>query len=664
MVLERSGENLSVSKTNDEYVLEGIFAQFGVENNNNRIYEEKEYLPHLDYLKKKIKENRLLGELDHPEKFDVSLSKVSHLVEDIRYDSKKRQIVGKIRLLDTPSGQIAKNLVDTGVPISISSRAAGVVGENKKVQIKRIFTYDLVADPGFENAQMHKVNESFGFDNYNENVAIYDVTNVFPAFLESVESESEYIQKEKNTSSMNNEQFVLVEDMNKYSVIMKQEIEKINERINGIAKNSSGSERIAELESEIATLKEYSNYLAESQNKAIKYSNYLAEQLGNGIKYTEHVAERANQGIAYTQHVAEKANQGIAYTQYVAEKANQGIAYTKYVAEKADQGIAYTQHVAEKADRGIQYSEMLAEGMDNNRQYMEYMAEKVDEAIGYGEYVGNKLSESIGYGEYLAEKLNQTIGYSEHVAEHADNIIKYSEYLAENAASKDDFKNLTEYTEYMFENGGHGFDGRVKNTSETKKSNGLLTGAIKESINPNIYNSLDAKIDAVLESVKKQKAEMKSNSANSNYPFLQFLSEGKRNEFLNLSEAEKKRVTVALDAKPSFNESGITKVWESALASVEVNESWLTQMPVEYMPLWENAGPEVQDRITRQAKMYRLETPYQIKDFWQTRGLGKPQENTGNDSLNESQRYEVAKNTNSLGYSSDYVKNIADRLKF
>jgi hypothetical protein len=228
MVLERSGENLSVSKTNDEYVLEGIFAQFGVENNNNRIYEEKEYLPHLDYLKKKIKENRLLGELDHPEKFDVSLSKVSHLVEDIRYDSKKRQIVGKIRLLDTPSGQIAKNLVDTGVPISISSRAAGVVGENKKVQIKRIFTYDLVADPGFENAQMHKVNESFGFDNYNENVAIYDVTNVFPAFLESVESESEYIQKEKNTSSMNNEQFVLVEDMNKYSVIMKQEIEKIN----------------------------------------------------------------------------------------------------------------------------------------------------------------------------------------------------------------------------------------------------------------------------------------------------------------------------------------------------------------------------------------------------------------------------------------------------
>ena len=142
MILERSGSNLEVNKSNNEYVLEGIFAQFGVENNNHRIYEEKEYLPHLDYLKKKISENRLLGELDHPDKFDISLSKVSHLIEDVKYDPKKRQIIGRIKLLDTPSGQIAKNLVDTGVPISISSRAAGVVGENKKVQIKRILIFD------------------------------------------------------------------------------------------------------------------------------------------------------------------------------------------------------------------------------------------------------------------------------------------------------------------------------------------------------------------------------------------------------------------------------------------------------------------------------------------------------------------------------------------
>jgi len=641
MILERSGENLNVQKTNNEYVLEGIFAQFGVENNNHRIYEEKEYLPHLDYLKKKISENRLLGELDHPEKFDISLSKVSHLIEEVKYDAKKRQIVGKIRLLDTPSGQIAKNLVDTGVPISISSRAAGVVGENKKVQIKRIFTYDLVADPGFENAQLNKVNESFGFNNHDENVAIYDVTNEFSSFFESTENDSKYIQKEKISNNMENKEFVSVEEMNKYSLVLKQEIEKINERLNAISKSSTGSDRVAKIESELASLKDYTNYLAESQNRMIKYSEYLAEQVGHNI--------------AYSEHIAEKANKGIAYTEYVAEQANRGIAYTEYIAEQANRGIAYTQYVAEKADRGIQYSEMLAEKMDQGHSYMEYVANKLDESIGFSDYLSGKVNENISYGEYLAGKLNETIGYTEHIAEHAENNIRYSEYLAENVASKQDFQNLTEYTEYMFESQLLP-EGR---TSTPKTNNrGLIGNAIKESYQS--YNSLDDKINAVLESVKKQRTEIKS--VDRNYPFLQFLSENKRNEFYSLSETEKKRVTAALEVRPSFNETQIVNVWESALASVEVSEKWLTQMPVEYMQLWESASADLKDRISRQAKMYRLETDYQIKNFWQTRGLGKPSDNTT--SINESQKAELASKASELGYSTDYVKNIASRLKF
>ena len=138
LVLEKSSENLGVTKDGGDVVLEGVFAQFGVVNNNDRIYEENEYLPHLDYLSKKINEKRLLGELDHPEKFDISLSKVSHVIEKLDYDKEKRQIIGRVRLLDTPSGKIAKELVEAGVPISISSRAAGLVESNKKVKIKKI----------------------------------------------------------------------------------------------------------------------------------------------------------------------------------------------------------------------------------------------------------------------------------------------------------------------------------------------------------------------------------------------------------------------------------------------------------------------------------------------------------------------------------------------
>jgi len=610
MILERSGETLNVNKTNDEYVLEGVFAQFGVENNNHRIYEEKEYLPHLDYLKKKIQENRLLGELDHPDKFDISLSKVSHLIEDVKYDAKKRQIVGRIKLLDTPSGQIAKNLVDTGVPISISSRAAGVVGENKKVQIKRIFTYDLVADPGFENAQLSKVNESFGYDNHDDTISIYDVTTEFPAFLESMDTEDNTQTQTSEKSSKNMEKtndFVSIEEMNKYSLVIKNEIEKINDRLGKISESTDKNEKISKLEEELENIKQYASYLAESQNKALQYSNYLAEKVG--------------------------------------------------------QGIAYSEHIAEKADRGIQYSEMVAEKMDSAVEYTQYVAGKVDESIRYGEYIGEKVSQNIQYGEYLAEKMDQTVGYAEHIAEHADNAIRYSEYLSENAASKEDFANLTEYAEYMFENqmAGTGLEGKSTEVSEDKVNRGVITNAVKESAETNIlgrYESLDNKIQAVLESVQKQKADMKLQD--SRYPFVQFLSENKKAEFSTLNETEKKRVANALDAKPAFDEERIVKVWNSALASVEVNESWLTDMPVEFLPLWESASADTKDKITRQAKMFRLESSYQIKNFWQTRGLGKPSEGTSE--INESKRAELASGSNGLGYSNEYLQSIAESL--
>ena len=445
MILERSGSNLEVNKSNNEYVLEGIFAQFGVENNNHRIYEEKEYLPHLDYLKKKISENRLLGELDHPDKFDISLSKVSHLIEDVKYDPKKRQIIGRIKLLDTPSGQIAKNLVDTGVPISISSRAAGVVGENKKVQIKRIFTYDLVADPGFENAQMKKINESFGFSNEDDTVAIYDMGAEFPSFLEAVNTEEIYTETaEKTEPKMEKNDIVSVEEMNKYSVVIKNEIEKINSRLDKIAESSDKDEKIASLTEELDNLRKYTNYLAESQNKAISHANYIAENLGNSIAYAEQIAE------------------------------------------KADQGLQYLEHVAEKADRGIQYSELIAENQTNSNKYV-------------NEHIAAKLDEAIRYGEYLAGKINETVAYAQYVAEHTDNSIKYGEYLSENATSKEDFKNLTEYAEYMFENFGVKPDGKSQDiTEETKSHKGIIASAIVEGESiKSRYTLLDEKIEAV-----------------------------------------------------------------------------------------------------------------------------------------------------------------------
>jgi hypothetical protein len=85
-------------------------------------------------------------------------------------------------------------------------------------------------------------------------------------------------------------------------------------------------------------------------------------------------------------------------------------------------------------------------------------------------------------------------------------------------------------------------------------------------------------------------------------------------------------------------------------------------MPLEYIPVWESATEEVKDRITRQARLYNLDTQYQIDNFWQTRGLGKTDQAII-ESLNESKRVETAKtDVNPLGYSTDHVKNVAAGL--
>ena len=123
LILERSNSNLNYTTDKDGSItLEGVFTEFGVRNKNNRIYEEKEVMPHINELKEKVKTNKLLGELDHPKDFDVSLSNVSHVVESLDYDADNKQVVGKIRLLNTSKGKEAQALIKDGIPLHISSR--------------------------------------------------------------------------------------------------------------------------------------------------------------------------------------------------------------------------------------------------------------------------------------------------------------------------------------------------------------------------------------------------------------------------------------------------------------------------------------------------------------------------------------------------------------
>ena len=390
LILERSGASLETKTADDgAVVLEGVFTEIGVKNKNNRIYEETEVLPHIKDLQDKVTTSKLLGELDHPKNFEISLGNVSHVIEKLEYDPSTKKVMGRIRLLNTDKGRQAKALIEDGIPLHISSRAAGTVNESGKVSIKKLFTYDLVADPGFENAELKRVNESYGFDS-NDDLYIYEVSES--------SSEDDKYNVNNTTATMENNS-VSPEDFNKYSEYVKGEILSLREQL---------SEKATDAE-KVEKLIDYSNHISESFNKLQKYVDYLAENLDKSISHSDHIVEGFNKMESYMNYVVENVNDRMDYMDYIAEKLDQSIDYAQYLAENVDKNIAYTEYVAENTDKVIAFANYLAEGLNTQTISQEKLDETVTNLIAYSDYLKENVENVGKYSDYLAESINRLV---------------------------------------------------------------------------------------------------------------------------------------------------------------------------------------------------------------------------------------------------------------
>ena len=360
LVVERSSNELSVQNESGEYILEGIFGEIGIKNKNNRIYDESEYVPQIKSLQEKIKGGKLLGELDHPSNFDISLRNASHVIENLEYDQNTKQVRGRIRLLNTSAGREAKALVDAGVPIHISSRAAGVVESNGHVKIKKLFTYDLVADPGFENAELKRVNESFGLE-ADSDVQLFELPGNFDY--------DKYNIIENNYSNSMSD-YIKNEDFNKYTQYLATEMAKLHEQI------SSVKESVSSNDTNEGFVK-YAEHIAEKVNELHGYTNFLAENLDNVITHNDHIVEGVNN--------MEK------YVNYVAEKSDQGIQYAESIAEKSEKIIEFSNYLSENMDKLAQHNDYLTEGLNNVVKFADYLKENLETVGGYSNYVGENL---------------------------------------------------------------------------------------------------------------------------------------------------------------------------------------------------------------------------------------------------------------------------------
>jgi hypothetical protein len=148
------------------FEVEGVMQRAKAENQNGRVYAKEILVREAKkYVDEFVKRGNAFGELDHPESPVVSLKNASHIVKELWWDGD--DLMGKVELLNTPAGNIVKEIIKAGHTIGISSRGTGSVEQTNegKLEVQPDFDlvcWDFVSNPSTHGAFMNPVslNES------------------------------------------------------------------------------------------------------------------------------------------------------------------------------------------------------------------------------------------------------------------------------------------------------------------------------------------------------------------------------------------------------------------------------------------------------------------------------------------------------------------------
>jgi len=148
------------------FEVEGVMQRAGAQNQNGRVYDKKVLMREVsNYVENFVKVGNAYGELDHPESPIVSLKNASHVVKDLWWDGD--DLCGRVELLNTPAGNIVKEIIKGGHTIGISSRGTGSVKPTNEGYLEvqddfELVCWDFVSNPSTHGAFMNPISLNEG----------------------------------------------------------------------------------------------------------------------------------------------------------------------------------------------------------------------------------------------------------------------------------------------------------------------------------------------------------------------------------------------------------------------------------------------------------------------------------------------------------------------
>lgn len=629
-----------------KYILEGVFAELDKLNRNQRIYPKNEYLKHLAYLRDDIKKGEpLLGELDHPDdRFEVKLKEASHRVIDLWYDEKQNVVMGKIELLNTPNGKLAQSIVDQGIPLHISSRAAGSVNADNTVSIQQIYTYDLVCKPGFAGAVLHRVNESADAPKYTNDVRNFlqssykmESMNAAPqyGFVNEDMSVSEIkasanLRNEAKELQINNQIEINVEDMTK----------PLNENTNPdqtvgkpLTISGNGASALG-----IPTALEGDDNKDDDKKEDVSDkapdANDKPAESSDDKKKDGDDEKCPKCGKNPCKCDDKKEDDGKKEKKSVSEEENKDDDKDD---DSEEDGEGSEGEGKDKSDSGVEIIEVEAEFEGDDKD--DDMIKDVEPDFGDDDDDEDKDKEGEDK-EGKGDKSSEDKPKEEDKTEEAERTVDCN-------GSKD------KSSEKLYDN------------EKAKKEADKLADEAKDEIEER-EDKLMKKLDdlrAAIEKKSKSKEESKNESLiMAQYPASMMMNESNFAEFVGLSESQKSKVVDYLRDNNFADKKSINENWKNGVNYVAETPAWLKYAPENYKALYEAASDTVKKSIATTASYLLFENQYDINSFWENSGLASANERK---LLNESfvnvlpKVAPVDKESN-LPYSNEYIKQIAD----